>query len=95
MTKKEPSEFRIRYTDTMGNTSYITRRKGEVYYFSGSEVSLALSSLVGQYAAELRFALRDAQSGWDAVKAVRASMTKYHPNANLALFQNQVQLLDD
>ena len=64
--------FRIRLTDRTGNISYLVRRrdKRQIRYFTAGETPLTLSSLVGNEAAELRFALEDAMDETSALKAV-------------------------
>jgi hypothetical protein len=64
--------FRIRVTDRSGNISYLVRRrdKTQIRYFTAGETPLALSNLVGNEAAELRFALEDAMDDASALKAV-------------------------
>jgi hypothetical protein len=63
--------FRIRLTDRSGNISYLVRRReNEILYFTAGETPLALTNLVGNEAAELRFALEDAMDDSSAFKAV-------------------------
>jgi len=64
--------FRIRITDRTGNISYLVRRrdKRQIRYFTAGETPLTLSGLVGNEAAELRFALEDAMDETSALKAV-------------------------
>ena len=64
--------FRIRVTDRTGNISYLVRRrdKMQIRYFTAGETPLALSSLVGNEAAELRFALEDAMDETSTLKAL-------------------------
>ena len=64
--------FRLRVTDRSGNISYLVRRrdKTQIRYFTAGETPLALSNLVGNEAAELRFVLEDAMDDASAFKAV-------------------------
>ena len=70
MKSKKP--IRIKITETYG-ISYIVIQDGYVSYIGGSEIPLALSNLVGNKAAELRFALQDVESGEQALKIVKES----------------------
>ena len=65
-------QFRIRVTDRSGNISYLVRQrdKTQIRYFTAGETLLALTNLVGNEAAELRFALEDATDDSSAFKAV-------------------------
>jgi len=65
-------QFRIRVTDRSGNISYLVRHrdKTQIRYFTAGETPLALTNLVGNEAAELRFALEDATDDSSAFKAV-------------------------
>ena len=56
--------YRIRIMSGGGGRCYIVRAvNGVVSYMSASETPLALSNLVGNEAAELRFKLEDARDG--------------------------------
>lgn len=72
------TEFRIRITDTLGNRSYIVRSSdGKVTYLGGNETPLALANFVGNEAAELRFALRDARTTSIAMAAIEKARVAY------------------
>jgi hypothetical protein len=70
--RKAMKPFRIRVTDRSGNISYLVRRrdKTQIRYFTAGETPLALTNLVGNEAAELRFALEDATDDSSAFKAI-------------------------
>lgn len=68
---KKSQDFRIKYTDQIGNVRFITRTNGKVAHFSGNLTPHALSNVAGDNAALLQFALADALNGSDAAKAVR------------------------
>jgi len=72
LEKKAMKPFRIRLIDRGGNMSYLVRRRDEtqILYFNAGETALTLSHLVGNEAAELRFALEDAMDDSSALKAV-------------------------
>ena len=90
MTIKK-ADFRICYTDGMGNKSYLVRNDGKINYYSSSEIPLALSNMVGSHAAELRFAVSDAITGEKALTAVKDALRAYHPGA--ADIHTKVRLL--
>lgn len=52
--------------------TYIVRQGDRVCYMSGSETPLALSNLIHEDAAAVRFQLEDALCGSDAAQALRA-----------------------
>jgi hypothetical protein len=73
MSPAELTPFRIRIASGGGGRCYIVRAaNGAVTYMSAQETPLALSHLVGNEAAELRFQLEDAKDG----KAALACLVK-------------------
>lgn len=60
--------------------TYIVRKGDRVSYIASDETPLALSNLILQRAAEVRFSLEDALNGDDAAKAVRAALAEQHKN---------------
>lgn len=77
MTKRSIPDIRLKLTATMcDNISYLTIRtvgtRRVVSYFSASETPLALSNMF-ENAAEVRFALEDARTSDDVLRAVRTS----------------------
>lgn len=75
-TKKPKTDFRIKYTDAIGNVRFITRTSGKVAHFAGNLTPHALSNVAGDNAALLSFALADAVNASDAAKAIR-ELAKY------------------
>jgi hypothetical protein len=90
MTSKKPENYRIRI-DRERSKTYIVRRDGKVWYMSGDETVLALSNLVIDDAAALRFALEDAKDGAEAAKAVRTTLANQWKN-NMAMMPQVVLL---
>lgn len=73
MTKRD---YQLRVTQRNVRT-YLVRRNGKVSYIGANEVPLALSSLAGDDAAELRFALEDATTPHAAAIAVRSTVGRH------------------
>ena len=70
--------FRIRITSGGGGRCYIVRAaSGVVTYMSAQETPLALSHLVGNEAAELRFQLEDAKDGEAALACLVKVLTAH------------------
>ena len=68
--------FRIRISSGGGGRCYIVRAaNGVVTYMSAQEMPLALSHLVGNEAAELRFQLEDAKDGEAALACLVKVLT--------------------
>jgi hypothetical protein len=80
--RKAMKPFRIRLTDRSGNMSYLVRRhdKIQIDYFSANETPLSLSNLVGNEAAELRFALEDAIDDSSASRALSDRLERQWKN---------------
>lgn len=74
------ADYRIRIIDGSKNQSYIVRKNERVNYISASETPLALSNLVQDKAAELRFDLEDARNADDAAIAVRKILAEMWRN---------------
>lgn len=82
---KKPNNYRLRIILPANGTgspthTYITRYGERVSYLSASETPLALSNLIHDDAAALRFALEDAFDGSKAAQAVRAVLTAQWKN---------------
>lgn len=77
-------DFRLKitagYPDQKKNVTYLTRTKGVVSFFNGSEVPLSLSNLLNEHAAEGRFALTDCLAG-NAAAVIRKFWERSHPHA--------------
>lgn len=86
-SKKQSYRLEITGRHVPMSPSYIVRHDGSVVvnYFSGSEQSLALSNLVGNSAAMLRFHLEDAIDGREAAHAVRAILMQKFANNRAAM----------
>jgi hypothetical protein len=69
------SNFRLKITDHMKNVSFLTRKDGEVRYFTASETPLALSNLLRDRAAETRFAMEDVSDGEHAAKVLMEELS--------------------
>jgi len=70
-TKRAKADFRVKYTDYVGNARFITRKNGRLAHFSGNLTPHALSNVAGENAADLQFALEDSLSAADAAAAIR------------------------
>lgn len=93
MTKKLPADFRLRITGSeRDRPTYLVRSAGEVSYISAAEVPLALSNLAGSLAAELRFALVDAEDGSAAAPPVRRALAEMWGSTSVNLPQVEVLL---
>lgn len=67
---KADSKIRIRVFDLHQNVGYLTVYDGEVHYNAKDGIPASLSSIATD-AMALRFALEDARTGEEAVKAVK------------------------
>ena len=67
--------FRIRITSGGGRCYIVRAANGVVTYMSAQETPLALSHLVGNEAAELRFKLEDAKDGEAALACLVKVLT--------------------
>jgi len=65
--------YRIKMTGNK-TRSYVIRRDGKVTFISGTESPLELSHVMHTAAAEVRFALEDAQDGLVATEFLRKAL---------------------
>jgi hypothetical protein len=63
-------DYRLRLTYPDNTRTYITRRDGEVEYFSETDNPMSLSNFAGNKAAETRFRLEDAKNAEEAATIV-------------------------
>lgn len=76
MAKTVKNTIRVKFTDSLGNVSYLVKETdGKVRYISSSETPLAFSNMFPHDAAAVRFAVEDAR---DAITVMRVLRT--HPS---------------
>jgi hypothetical protein len=80
---KERHDYRLKVENmtSLWYATFIVRKGKNVLYYSMNETPLALSNLVGNDAAELRFALEDALCGTVAANKVRDVLKKRNSNS--------------
>lgn len=82
MSKKTTKQdYRLRVTTELKHHTYIVRKGDRVSYISSDETPLALSNLIFQGAAEVRFALEDDTDGFVAARNLRTVLQALYKQA--------------